>query len=87
MNAPENATALPWNTETTGTISYGGGMNTYTVSANAGDDMQIRMGSGYNPDLILFGPDGTELARNSSANIGIISATAPVTGTYTVIAG
>ena len=70
VNAPENATALPWNTETAGTISYGGCMDTYTVSATAGEDLQIRMGSSATPDLILFGPDGSELARNTSYHLG-----------------
>ena len=45
-------------------------MDTYTVSATAGEDLQIRIGSSATPDLILFGPDGSELARNTSYRIG-----------------
>ena len=63
-------------------------MDTYTVSVNAGEHLDIVMGSSIGQDLILFAPDGSELTRSSSAlGTTILSATVPGTGTYSVLAG
>ena len=88
MNAPENTALLPWNTQTAGSISFMGCMDTYTVSVNAGEHLDIATGSSIGQDLILFAPDGSELTRSSSAlGTTILSATTPATRTDPVLAG
>ena len=74
----------------TGTISAPGQLDTWTFSATAGDAILIGVGEvGDNPAffpwILLNQPDGTNVAASFGPRTGHIQATAPVSGTYSVI--
>ena len=75
----------------TGTIDVGD-LDVWTVTANAGEAIVVRMGetvaaSTLTPWLRLYSPTGTLLASNFSTIGAEVTATAPSSGTYLVVAG
>ncbi|MCW5554678.1 MAG: putative Ig domain-containing protein [Verrucomicrobiae bacterium] len=74
----------------TGTIDVGD-LDVWTFTANAGDNLVVRMGgTGFTPSVRLYGPDGTLLSASTSATTvnrdGEASFRATNSGTFTVIA-
>ncbi len=62
----------------------------WSVTAKAGDRIMIRVGTtGFRPYLLLYGPNGTQLAvgagNGSSDTDALVDATAPSNGTYTAV--
>ncbi len=70
----------------TGTIPVGG-TNFYDFTANAGDSINLRIGSsGFDGVLYLYGPDGALLSDAVAASTDqLIAYTATNSGTFTVI--
>jgi trimeric autotransporter adhesin len=69
-----------------GTLTVGD-LDPWTFSANAGDNITLRLGSaGFHGNLVLYGPDGSQLktagGNNDDWSLGY-TATSP--GTYTVV--
>jgi len=65
---------LPYGVQTGGTITTGGEFNIYSLPATAGDTLFVRTaapedptgGTGFNPLIVLYGPDGiTILAQDA----------------------
>jgi hypothetical protein len=83
--------ALTNGAEHAGTIASPGQVDTWTFSANTGDDLTLLIGeveptSGFNPWIRLFAPDASALANSSGAVAAQINnLTATQTGTYTVL--
>jgi PKD repeat protein len=73
-----------------GTVSTTGGMQTFTFTAGSGDAAYVRMGakpSSLEPMLILFGPDGVEIARTQGYTLAELHEPLGTDGTYTILAG
>jgi hypothetical protein len=77
--------------EHAGTIATAGQIDTWTFTANAGDNINISIGEveptvSFNPWIRLFAPDATALANSLGAQAAQINdVTATQTGTYTVL--
>ena len=74
----------------TGTIDVGD-LDVWTFTANAGENMVLRMGelvngSTLSPYLRLYGPDGALLDSGSGAFASEVAARATSSGTFTVVA-
>lgn len=76
----------------TGIIGASGDHDTWTFTANAGDALIVRIGemtqSGagdFNPQITLFSPTSTQLVQRHGTQAAEISASAPVSGTYTIV--
>ncbi len=74
----------------TGTIETGG-LDVWTVTANLGEAIVVRMGevvggSSLSPQLRIFSPTGAQVGPASSAFAAEVVATAAATGTYLVVA-
>jgi hypothetical protein len=76
-------------------LSFGslelGDLDLWTIAANAGGNLIVTMeeivpGSTLTPELRLYSPTGTQLKLNFGPSGTQVSATAPVTGTYLVVA-
>jgi hypothetical protein len=75
----------------TGVIDQGD-LDVWSFSANAGDGIVLRMGgTGYNPHIRLFGPNGVMVAQGFDASFGIRDADLRIqatnSGVFTVVAG
>jgi len=76
-----------------GTISAPGELHTWTFTATAGDYIALSIGEvapvsvDFTPWIRLVSPTGALLANSSGASAAQTAATAPATGTYTVIVG
>src|SRR5262245_40013438 len=76
----------------TGTIHLGD-LDQWTFQANAGDAISLAIGeltddNNFTPWIRLRSPDGTQLGSGFGALAGYINvASAPLTGTYTVVVG
>src|SRR5439155_160452 len=77
-----------------GTISALGELHTWTFTATQGDYIALRMGevapvsAGFRPWIRLVSPTGVLLATSAAGASAVqVAATAPTTGTYTVIVG
>ncbi len=68
-----------------------GDLDSYTFSANAGEDFQVRVGdlnaAALAPEISVYTPIGGLLAYTWSNDVAAIANTAPLTGTYTVVVG
>lgn len=67
-----------------------GDIDMWSFTASAGDRVMVRVGTtGFRPYLLLYGPNGAQLAvgagNGSSDTDGLADATAPSTGTYTAV--
>src|SRR5439155_6747163 len=76
----------------TGLISPAGHVDTWTLSATAGDAIVVRVGeliagSPLTPRVSLYGPDMALLASSSYQSESEVVQTAPSPGTYTVVVG
>ena len=79
-------------TSHSGTIPLGD-LDQWTFRANQGNNIALSIGEvlvgevdpGFNPWIRLFGPDGAPLGSAQGALVATINATAPLTGTYTVV--
>src|SRR5437870_1467293 len=76
-----------------GTISAPGELHTWTFTAAAGDYIALSIGEvapasvDFTPWIRLVSPTGTILANSFGVSAAQTAATAPATGTYTVIVG
>ncbi|MBN2099421.1 MAG: hypothetical protein JW753_07480 [Dehalococcoidia bacterium] len=89
-NNPGNATPFTFGQTVTTSIALYGEMDSYTFTANAGDDVLVRIGEpagSIYPEIRLYGPDGTLLQTVYSSSLAEISQSLPTTGLYTVLAG
>lgn len=68
-----------------------GDLDSYTFSANAGEDFQVRVGdlnaTALAPEVSVYTPLGGLLAYTWSTSVAAIADTAPLTGAYTVVVG
>ena len=84
-------TALTNGAEHPGAIASAGQIDTWTFSANAGDNITLSIGEveptlNFNPWIRLFAPDATALSNAFGAQAAQINnITATQTGTYTVL--
>lgn len=67
-----------------------GDIDMWSISANAGDRIMVRVGTtGFRPYLLLYSPTGTQLAVGAGNGSGdtdaLVDATAPANGNYTVV--
>lgn len=67
-----------------------GDIDMWSIAANAGDRIMVRVGTtGFRPYLLLYGPNGVQLgvgAGNGSGDTdGLVDVTAPSNGTYTAV--
>lgn len=67
-----------------------GDIDMWSFAANAGDRIMVRVGTtGFRPYLLLYGPNGAQLAvgagNGSGDTDGLADATAPSNGTYTAV--
>lgn len=70
----------------TGTIFTNTTADSYTFTANKGDNIVLRLGTtGFTGNLDLHGPDGALLKTAASATAAAISYTATDSGTFTVL--
>ena len=74
-----------------GTIQLGD-LDMWTFAANAGDSIQLRMGTvGFVPNIDLYGPDGTLISSAFTANTGyrdaLMSLQLTNGGTFTAVVG
>ncbi|MFM6397112.1 calcium-binding protein, partial [Planktothrix sp.] len=87
-NRPGNATAAKFGVPLTDTIDNPGEEDTYSFTAQKGDQISVAMGSeAINPQIKFYGPSGDLIAENwgeYSSEIGLL-AKANQTGTYTVL--
>jgi hypothetical protein len=68
-----------------GTIGAGG-TNTWTFTANAGDNVVLRLGTtNFAPNLGLFGPDGGLLATSGGADDTTVAFTLTNSGAFTAV--
>jgi hypothetical protein len=89
MNNPGNSAEI-LGKNMNGTISATGAMQTFTFTAGAGDAAYIQMdanSSSLKPMLILFGPDGTEIARTHNYTLAELHEILGADGIYTILAG
>ena len=96
-NNPAGATNLPFNQAEAGTISSAAQSSTYTLSANANDevDFTVATGGGLVPKIRLYNPNGTLLSSNygnspfdcGGSTVEMNTVMLPTTGTYTVLIG
>ncbi len=74
----------------TGTIDVGD-LDVWTITANAGDNLIVRMGetggTGLTPELRLYGPTGTLLSSGDGTAAAEVTALANANGTYLVVVG
>lgn len=81
-------------TLTTGQTRFGtitlGDSDVYTFDASAGSSFTLRMSrrntSSVGPNLFLYGPDGSRQFASGTFDATLAVASAPATGTYTVVA-
>ena len=69
-------------------IIYLGDLDPWTFTANAGDNILLRLGSaGFNGQFLLYGPDGALLqtAANANKTDWAVAYTATNSGTFTVL--
>ncbi|BBD53252.1 hemolysin-type calcium-binding region [Planktothrix agardhii NIES-204] len=87
-NRPGNATAAKFGVPLTDTIDNSGEEDSYSFTAQKGDQISVDMGSGaINPQIKFYAPSGDLIAEKSdwySNDIGLL-AKANQTGTYTVL--
>ncbi|MCP4288286.1 MAG: hypothetical protein GY792_28275, partial [Gammaproteobacteria bacterium] len=66
-----------------------GDLDSYTFTANAGKDVQIRItdtsGSDFYPRITLYGPDGAYITYGNGGNVGTISYAVAKSGTHSVV--
>lgn len=95
-NNPENATEINFNTPISGSINSLGEEDTFTFSANAGEEIFLILSSAglLSPEIKIFRPDGSLLttekaSENQNSELGISEFYLPLqadsTGTYTVL--
>ena len=89
-NDPGTDTPIAFGETISASINVTGDVDTYTFSANAGDTVLVTMSvtsTVVEPQIRLYGPDGTELAESYSEDYTTeISHTLNQTGQYTVLA-
>jgi hypothetical protein len=80
-------------TLTSGQTAFGyvtaGDTDVFTFTQSAGAPFTVRMArlnSGINPSLLVYAPDGTRFADAGTFEANVTVASAPVAGTYTVVA-
>lgn len=82
--------ALPNGGSLSNTIDVGD-LDSYSFVAGAGEDFQVRAGDlnagAFTPELSVYSPTGALLAYTWSASVAVISNTAALSGTYTVVVG
>lgn len=68
-----------------------GDLDSYTFTANAGEDFQVRVGDVtpglLSPEIWVYSPIGGQIAYTWAGDVAVISDTATLTGTYTVVVG
>ncbi|HEY5040675.1 MAG TPA: PPC domain-containing protein [Verrucomicrobiae bacterium] len=81
-----NAQTLINGANQTGTIFTNTVADSYTFTANAGDSINVRLGTtGFNGKLQLYAPNSALLATAQAGTDNLITDTATASGTYTVL--
>jgi len=89
-NNPGATTPMQYGQTVGSTISYPAEYDTYTVQANANDQIFVRMMSSWDsgPQIRIFRPDGAQLTTDYGYySDWDLQALAPVSGTYTILVG
>jgi hypothetical protein len=74
-----------------GTIGAAGQIDTWTFAANKGDGIAVSIGktggdSSFRPWIRVIGPDNSQIGGSSNGLAAEVDLTAPLSGTYTVLA-
>ena len=89
MAAAAHAQSLPNGGHVSGTISFAGEQDSYTLTASAGENIQLRVvdtaGGALYPRITLYRPDGSYVTYGNNTTVGVINFTADASGTYTVV--
>jgi len=90
LNGPEAATPIAFGQTVQGAISSAYEADTYTFDGFKGDGVRLRIttDTGLEPEISLYGPDGSFVTggQASSNGPGYLYARLPATGTYTLVA-
>jgi hypothetical protein len=74
---------------TSGSIASSTSEDSYTFSANAGENVMLRVAdisdNAFDPRVQLYDPDGALVGGDTGLNVAAIGPTLPASGTYTVI--
>jgi len=88
-NNPGNAVPIEFGETVSGSIADAVRKDTYTFTAAANDHVFLRMQADwiYDPQILVYAPNGTELASISSTYDCHADLSLPDSGTYTVLVG
>ena len=89
LNNPGNATPLSYGEILSGTILYAAEIDTYTFSAEGGDQVRLGMSRASSgslwPEVRLYAPDGALIATDDDSTSAEITRILAESGTYTVL--